>query len=336
MAKTKIIGYIIAVILCFSALQTIAVAAEKLVPGGMTVGLELSTPGVMISQVTEVETETGKVSPARDAGLEVGDCIVKIGSTDIETGAEFIDRVAHLDENAVSITFYRGEKLMQKTITPVKSAEGVFQLGLWLRDGASGIGTVTYFDPETGAYGALGHGISDADNGLLLPLNGGYLCESVVVDVIEGKNGTPGELCGLYDSEAKIGVIDFNTHFGIFGVMSDIPEAGELVEVASFEEVVIGEATILSNIKDSVIEEYTIEIVEMDIAVQNGKNFVIKITDEELLANTGGIVQGMSGSPILQNGKLVGAVTHVLVNDPSMGYGIFIENMLESAESIDN
>ncbi len=313
MKKSKIIGYIMVVLLCFSALQTAAAATEKLVPGGMTVGLELSTPGVVISQVTDVETETGKISPARDAGLQAGDCIIKIGSTDIETGSEFIDTVAHLDENEISITFYRGEKLMQKTITPVKSKDGIFQIGLWLRDGASGVGTLTYYEPDTGKYGALGHGISDADNGLLLPLDGGTLCPSKVVDVIIGKSGEPGELCGLFDPEATIGVIDFNTHYGIFGVLQEIPDGGEAIEVANTGEISVGSATILSNVKDDVVDEYDIEIVKVDAANQSGKNMVIKITDEELISLTGGIVQGMSGSPILQNGKLIGAVTHVSV-----------------------
>lgn len=311
-------------------LSTPALAAE-LVPGGMTVGLELRTDGVMVSRVTEVETLEGKVSPAADAGIRAGDCIVGLAGAEIHCGQDFTDRASRLDSDTVSLTLVRDGEKRTLSITPAQSKSGIWQLGMWLRDGASGIGTVTYYDPESGQYGALGHGVNDGESGLLLPAAEGTVSPSVVVDIIPGQAGKPGELCGIFDPGCPMGGIEANTPFGIFGTLEHFPGTGGVVETAQAEEVKPGPATILSNIRGTEVEEYDIELMRVNCGARDGKSFVLKITDERLLEETGGVICGMSGSPILQDGKLVGAVTHVLVNDPTRGYGIFIDKMLSAA-----
>lgn len=315
-------------------LDVAASASQMLVAGGMTVGIELETNGVVVSRLAEVETETGKACPARDAGIMVGDCIVKIGGSDINSGSDFIEAMGSLNGEKISVTVERGSSKTQLSITPVLSTTGSWQLGMWLRDGASGIGTVTFYDPDSGVYGALGHGVYDVDNGTLMPSSGGTISPSVVVDIIAGEAGVPGELCGYFDARENLGSIAVNTDFGIYGTMSEPSNCGQAMETAENSEICSGPATILSNISGDVVCEYSVEILQVDQNSSDGKNMIISITDPDLLAQTGGIVQGMSGSPILQNGKLVGAVTHVFVSDPTRGYGIFIESMLETAESI--
>ena len=331
MKKFKNIGYFAVVLACVILLQTAAMAAELLVPGGMTVGLELQTRGIVVSRLTEVETKNGCVSPAGDAGILPGDCIIKLGGREITNGQEFMDSVSKFDGGEVSVTLLREEKQLQLTVKPAKSKSDVWQLGMWLRDGASGIGTVTYYDPENGNYGALGHGVNDIDSCLLLPIVGGTVSRSVILDIIPGKNGCPGELCGIFDPKAKLGDIQMNTPFGIFGVLAAPPSKGKALETASDGEIKPGKASILSNINGTEVVEYEIEILKVNQHAKDGKSLVIKITDKDLICKTGGIVQGMSGSPILQGGKLVGAVTHVLVSDPARGYGISIDSMLAAA-----
>ena len=200
-----------------------------------------------------------------------------------------------------------------------------------MRDHIAGIGTVTYYDPETGSYGALGHGVSSLDGTQLLMMQSGYLVRSSVAEIRAGTRGTPGELHGLFDVTDTVGTVDKNTSCGIFGTMTH-PRQGQTVETAPAEMVVTGPAEILSNVDGDQVQRFSIRIDRVDTDAKNGRNLLITVTDEALLAKTGGIVQGMSGSPILQNGKLVGAVTHVLVNSPAQGYGILIDSMLQAAE----
>ena len=317
-------------LLCFSVLGGTAFAAE-LVPGGMTVGLELKTGGVVVSRLTEVETSTGKVSPAEEAGLRPGDCIVAIDGEQIRCGSDFTGAIAELDGDEIDVELVRGGEKLSLELQPALGKNGSWQLGLWLRDGASGIGTVTYYDPASGEYGALGHGVNDVDSNTLLPSESGSVSPSVIVDIVRGRAGTPGELCGMFDSGDKLGSISSNTPFGIFGEMSDFPGGAETLETASDSEIRPGRATIYSNIHGSEIEEFEIEIEKVTPNAADGKSMQIRVTDERLLSETGGIIQGMSGSPIIQDGKLVGAVTHVLVSDPTRGYGISIDTMLRAA-----
>ena len=215
-------------------------------------------------------------------------------------------------------------------MTPVRSEDGRWQLGLWLREGVSGIGTVTYYDPETGQFGALGHGINDVESGDLLPFEGGSITEADVVDVVKGAPGSPGELCGQPDREQVLGELERNTGSGIFGV-AEFDAAGAPVPVASPQEVRLGPASILTTVNGGGVAEYSVEISRIYRQPEEHRFLMLTVTDPRLLEQTGGIVQGMSGSPILQDGKLIGAVTHVLLSDATRGYGIGIQDMLDAA-----
>lgn len=311
-----------------------AAFATDLVPVGKAVGINVTVDGVMVAGVSEVETRDGKISPAGQAGVLPGDFIVKLGKTPVHCLKDFSDMAQTLNEDAVSITVMRQEKQMQFTICPVLSTEGKYQLGLWLRDGITGIGTITYYDPETGTYGALGHGINDVDSGSLIPVNTGEIYDASIVGVVKGQPGTPGELNGVFEGGACCGEIKGNTVFGIFGLYDGIPEGcGDALPCGEYGEAQPGRAMILSTVNGNETEEFCVEIER--VYRENGvERFLLHVTDERLLSTTGGIVQGMSGSPIIQDGKLIGAVTHVLTNDPTKGYGLGIQSMLDAAGGV--
>lgn len=308
-----------------------AAFATDLVPVGKAVGINVTIDGVMVAGVSEVETRDGKISPAGQAGVLPGDFIVKLGKTPVHCLKDFSDMAQTLNEDAVSITVLRQEKQMQFTICPVLSTEGKYQLGLWLRDGITGIGTITYYDPETGTYGALGHGINDVDSGSLIPVNAGEIYDASIVGVVKGQPGTPGELNGVFEGGACCGEIKGNTVFGIFGLYDGAPEGcGDALPCGEYGQAQPGRAMILSTVNGNETEEFCVEIER--VYRENGvERFLLHVTDERLLSTTGGIVQGMSGSPIIQDGKLIGAVTHVLTNDPTKGYGLGIQSMLDAA-----
>ena len=311
------------------AAPALAEGTRELVPVGRTVGIEASTDGLLVVSLSEVETAEGKVSPAAEGGIQPGDMIVRLGNCEVSTSEDFAKAAACLDGSPVAVQLMRGGELIQYTVTPALSAEdGCWRLGLWLRDGIAGIGTVTFYDPETGLFGALGHSINDADTGVLLPLGEGFITTATVSDVLKGEKGRAGELHGAFDTGSRLGCVQQNTPSGIFGT-TDCGFAGTAVPVAADEEIENGPATILANVAGSEVREYSVEISR----AQSGGRLMVTVTDPALLAATGGIVQGMSGSPILQNGKLCGAVTHVLISDPTRGYGITISSMLSAAES---
>lgn len=311
------------------AAPALAEGTRELVPVGRTVGIEASTDGLLVVSLSEVETAEGKVSPAAEGGIQPGDMIVRLGNCEVSTSEDFAKAAACLDGSPVAVQLMRGGELIQYTVTPALSVEdGCWRLGLWLRDGIAGIGTVTFYDPETGLFGALGHSINDADTGVLLPLGEGFITTATVSDVLKGEKGRAGELHGAFDTGSRLGCVQQNTPSGIFGT-TDCGFAGTAVPVAADEEIENGPATILANVAGSEVREYSVEISR----AQSGGRLMVTVTDPALLAATGGIVQGMSGSPILQNGKLCGAVTHVLISDPTRGYGITISSMLSAAES---
>ena len=307
-----------------------AYAAESLVPMGRAVGIELAMDGVMVAGLSEVDTISGKAAPASEAGVIAGDVITSIGTREVRNAADVLTALSELDGSPVEVALRRGGEELKLTVAPAKSAEGRWLLGLWLREGVSGIGTVTYYDPESGAFGALGHGINDAENGNLLPFDGGSITGAEVVDVVKGAPGAPGELCGKPDRDKVLGILGKNTGCGVFGT-ADFAGTGEPVPVASEEEVRLGPATILATVNGEETEEYQVEISRIYRQPQDHRFLMLTVTDPRLLAQTGGIVQGMSGSPILQDGKLVGAVTHVLLSDATRGYGISIREMLDAA-----
>lgn len=305
-------------------------AAESLVPMGRAVGIELETDGVMVAGLNEVEGENGRASPAAQAGLLAGDVITAIGERAVRSAADVLTALSELDGSPVEVKLRRGGEERSVRVTPARSAEGRWLLGLWLREGVSGIGTVTYYDPESGAFGALGHGINDAENGALLPFDGGNITGAAVVDVVKGAPGAPGELCGMPDRDRVLGVLGKNTGCGVFGT-AQFEDAGAPIPVAGEDEVRLGPATILATVNGEETEAYQVEISRIYRRPQDHRFLMLTVTDPRLLEQTGGIVQGMSGSPILQDGKLVGAVTHVLLSDATRGYGISIREMLDAA-----
>ena len=320
---------IITALFCFvlaSVMPTAAYAME-LVVGGQAVGIQLSTDGVMVAGLAAIETAEGEKSPAADAGFREGDIIVKIGERKVSCAADFIDAVAALNGESAQVTAQRNGKTLQLTVQPVLSNEDQWMLGMWLKDGISGIGTLTFCDPDTGVYGALGHSVNDEDTGAILPLGDGSISSAEIVGVVPGAQGTPGELNGCADTGQVLGSVEKNTEKGIYG-QAYVSLGGRVVETG---EIHPGSATILSTVKGREPCEYAVEINR--VYSENGcTRVMLTVTDPELCAATGGIVQGMSGSPILQDGCLVGAVTHVFVNEPTKGYGISIQDMLETAE----
>lgn len=311
---------IVVLLVCIAAES--ASAAALLIPVGKTIGLELRSAGV-----TVVAFQGEGESPGELAGLTLGDVILKAGDLKIST-PEDLQKAVRESRGALELTIRRKGETRQLSVD--LGTQDLRKLGIFVRDGITGIGTVTYYDSETGRFGALGHGVNSAE-GELLPMEGGTAMRSTIVDVKRGKAGKPGQLRGAFSREDSIGELTANTNSGLFG-KSDIGWAGEPLPVADHDEVKTGSAEIFSNISGTEVRKYQVEILKLyPSARANGRNILLQVTDKTLLEKTGGIVQGMSGSPIVQNGKLVGAVTHVLVNDPTTGYGIFIENMLNAA-----
>ena len=310
---------LLALLLCASP----AWAAERtLVPLGQAVGIELCTPGAMVVGLA------ADGSPAGRAGVRTGDLITELDGRQVRSAEDFTAALASAAQT-VTLTLERGGRTLRVTVSPDRTPEGN-KLGLWLRSSITGIGTVTFVDPETGWYGALGHPVSDAETGQPLPLGSGCITETEIVAVRRGLGGQPGELCGSVDTANACGTVLRNTDCGLFGYLQG-ETAGEAVPVAAEEEIVPGRAQLLCSVRGRETEAYDIRIDQ----VRRGelRTLCFTVEDPELLAYTGGIVQGMSGSPILQNGKLIGAVTHVLVNDPTRGYGVSITRMLASGEA---
>lgn len=304
-----------------------AAYAEKLVPGGRAIGIRMTTDGVVVSELLRLDADGKSVSPAADAGLKKGDVITKLNERDIHSAEDFLSAVGALDGSSVKVTVLRGDKVRQFDVDPVICG-GSAKLGIALRGGVCGVGTLTFYDPETGLYGALGHSISDSESGTVLPLGDGSVCNAEIVSIDKGEVGAPGALNGRSDEVKSLGDIRINCGCGIFGAGDFDGEAIETGELAP------GKATILCTLGDDGVKEYGITVKK----VFDGGGFqaaLLTVTDPELLALTGGIVQGMSGSPIIQDGKLVGAVTHVFVNDPASGYGISIGDMLRTEQSLE-
>ena len=330
--EKQTVAVVVAVMLAFTAAPAANAAGRELVPMGNTVGIQMSTDGIIVVGFG-TQDEMGGESPAEAAGIRAGDVIVGVGGRSTRTAAEFLAAVSQLDGGDVEIQVLRSGEQKSFNVKPTRSENGTWQLGIWLRDSVSGIGTVTFYDPENGTYGALGHPISDFDTGIIMPVGEGTIMFSTVVDVKPGVSGSPGELCGFFEIDDKIGNISINSESGIFGMLES-GQRKETIPVGTAGEIRTGKATILSNVRDTLIEEFEVEITRVYRGEENGRSMMISVTDPKLLQITGGIVQGMSGSPIIQNGKLIGAVTHVLVNDPTRGYGIAIEEMLKMSDAL--
>lgn len=300
---------------------------------GFPVGIYLETDGVLVVGTTTIEGRNGVTLDPSYSVLQAGDYVLAVNGQEIEEKEELVSFVQKSEGKEMIFTIRRNGQTSKISITPEMDIDGEYKLGVWVRDDTQGIGTLTYITSD-GSFGALGHGVSDVDTGCIMESDGGKLYEAEIISVVKGESGTPGGLSGLirYSERSELGIINENTDEGIFGQCNAelINKGyGEVMDIALKQEVKKGEAYVRCTV-DGSIKDYRIEITKINTSdVSMNRGLEIKVVDEELLAITNGIVQGMSGSPIIQDGKLVGAVTHVLVNDPSKGYGIFIENMLE-------
>lgn len=320
----RIISALCALVL--TAALPVAASAQELVLGGQPVGIELQTDGVVVAGFAEVETETGICSPAKEAGLREGDRIVQIGDTPVTAAEDLVRAVGELQGETAEITVRRGETSQTLPVQSVRSADGQWMLGLWLRDESSGIGTLTFYDPSSGRYGALGHGVTDETSGETLPIRGGRITEAQIVNVTPGSPGSPGELTGCAERSSALGSIEKNCEKGIYG------EAGAVLGEGSAEvgTPAPGPASMLTTLEGRRVKAYAVEISRV-YTEEGVQRMLLTVTDPLLRELAGGIVQGMSGSPILQDGRIVGAVTHVLVSDPCRGFGIGIGDMLAEA-----
>ena len=300
---------------------------------GTPFGVKMFTDGVLIVGLSRIHTENGLSCPALESGIVEGDVICSIDGEKVYTNEDVASFIENSDGETLSMLIKRDGETMTVEVTPEKMADGSgYKAGFWVRDSSAGIGTLTFYDPETMVFAGLGHAVCDVDTGEPLPLLSGEIVPAAINKIKRGVSGKPGELGGVFTSAKALGEVSINNETGVYGVLnSNI--GGVSLPIAPKQDVYEGKATILATINGTKAKEYEIVIEKVSMSDNSPtKNMVIKVTDEELINKAGGIVQGMSGSPIIQNGRLVGAVTHVFVNDPTKGYGIFIENMLEAAE----
>lgn len=308
-------------------------------PGGQPIGIKLSMKGVLVVALSDITTDKGKVtSPSANAGIQVGDSILKINKTEIDSSEDVLREVNRSQGKKIILTIDRKGQNIKKEVIPIKSnLDDGYKIGLWIRDSTAGVGTLTFYDPKTNKFAALGHPITDMDTGTILSISKGQIVTSSIMSIKKGLRGNPGELKGIFVNEDMIlGSIYKNCPCGIYG-KSTTPLynsiANKPVKIALRDEIKEGPAKILTTVDGDQPKYYDIQIVKLLQQDSPGpKSMLIKVTDPVLLQKTGGIVQGMSGSPIMQNGKLVGAVTHVLVNKPDTGYGIYVEWMIKDAD----
>lgn len=348
--KKAIASAVSAVLLLCTAVSAAAVGAEsdaaltaqlsedvdisdmKVYPGGQTFGIKLQTDGVLVVGVGEVSVSDGTAAPAADAGIKVGDVITAVGDDPVDSILSLNEHISESEGKGTLITFDRDGVTHTVCAIPVDDGSG-YKIGVWVRDSTAGIGTLTYIIPETLAFGGLGHGIYDSDTGILMPMKRGIVSDVILTGIKKGRAGTPGELQGYFGTAAA-GTAVSNTDSGVYGIFSLAP-CGESkpISLAPEEDVEIGDAEIICSVEGTA-KHYKAKISKLDASGEGTRNFIIEITDPALLEATGGIVQGMSGSPVIQNGKLVGAVTHVMITDPTKGYGIFIERMIRGCDAL--
>lgn len=308
-------------------------------PSGESCGVKILTDGVLVISVTGIKDFMGNtISPAGISGILPGDFIKSINGKEIKNTKSFINTVRSNGSKPMKIEYLRDGVLKKTAITPIKSPSGEYVLGIWARDSTAGLGTLTFYTGDKSGFAALGHSITDVDTDEIMSVKDGDLVKSKIISATKGEKGKAGELTGVFEEPTvKIGTIKLNCDFGIYGNVKNknLLKGMTPVPIGLKSDIKPGKAKIITTVDKNIPEEFEVEIIKIN--KQNSpdvKGLVIKVTDKKLIKKTGGIVQGMSGSPIVQNGKLVGAVTHVFVNDPTRGYGIFIENMLFEAEKI--
>lgn len=311
--------------LCLAGMLTVTAYAQELAVGGQAVGIQAELDGLMVAGLSSVQTAEGEKRPAADAGLLEGDFITDIDGRSIASTADFAEALTAASGSEMAVSIMRGGEAMQLSVTPALSADGQWAVGVWLRDGISGIGTLTFYDPETGIYGALGHCISVSEHGAA-EICSGSITEAEIVSVSRAHDGDAGALNGCANVQKVLGSIDRNSRFGIYG-RADVPLGSQVFETGTISA---GRAQILATVAGHEAKTYDVEINRV-YKEADGCHVMLTVIDDELCAITGGIVQGMSGSPIIQSGKLVGAVTHVFLSDSRKGYGISIDDMLSAA-----
>ncbi len=312
----------------FKSIKINVTEPDYLCASGELIGLRIHNKGLIVIDTAPIQTESSLSSPAQNAGLEIGDVILEINGIVPQSSSDVSSLLA-VGESVLTVN--RNNRIIKLKVTPVTDKnDSRPKLGVWVRDSTAGVGTMTYYNPKTNSFGALGHSISDSDTGIMFDILKGTIEKSHVVSLRKGEKGNPGEICGGFSGGNIAGTLLKNCEAGVYGVLTENANvSGTLLPAAPMNQVKAGEAYILSTV-DSAIKKYKIEILRTMPFGSATKGLVIKITDPNLISKTGGIIQGMSGSPIIQNGKLIGAVTHVLINDPTRGYGIFIENMLSA------
>ena len=305
------------------------------IPMGKAIGMKMYTEGVLVVGMSEIEGQ----KPYENSGIEAGDQIIEVNNKKVSSTDELIECVNNSNGNNVEIKYISEQEEKTANLEPVKTSENEYKLGLWVRDAAAGVGTLTFYEPSTGQFGALGHGINDVDTYELIDIASGELVTTKILEIVKGADGAPGEMKGSIDNGTTIGRITKNTSFGVYGNVENVSKINQNnakeVEVANRTEIKTGKAEILCELENGQTKSYEIEIQKIFLDNnENNKSMLIKITDEELLEKTGGIIQGMSGAPILQNGKFIGAVTHVLVNDSEMGYAVFGDLMIKQMREV--
>ncbi|MBR5219281.1 MAG: SpoIVB peptidase [Clostridia bacterium] len=332
--KSKTVISLLLVTILFTLHPLAKPVPDKVIPGGNTMGVKLYTDGLLVVGFSEILSFGKYCSPGKNCGIFKGDIITAADGQKLKDSDALAEYIQSTKGQPITLNILRQGQELTKNVTPVYYNDaGLYKLGIWVRESAAGIGTVTFINPESGAFGALGHGVSDSDTGTMLRIKDGCVTDCSISSITRGERGYPGELQGAFSGEDR-GSISKNLPSGIYGRIYSPPQA-KAVPVAHHSEVRQGKVLIYSDAPTGTVTAYTAEIQRIIKSnIKNSKGLVIKITDPRLIDKTGGIVQGMSGSPIIQNGRIVGAVTHVFVNDPTRGYGIFIENMLAEAEKI--
>ena len=319
-------------------IQVQSVPRKMVIPGGTPFGIKMFTKGVMVVGMTDIQIGSFGKNPAREAGIKVGDVLLSIGGIALNSNDDVKKIVSQSRGEALIVVLQRGDSTFEISLVPVKTEyDNEYKAGIWVRDSSAGIGTMTFMDPANMTFAGLGHAVCDVDTGKLMPLSSGEIVAVNITGVTAGLSGKPGELKGGFLDTRPIGRLEINSEVGIFGTLNTPFLQADPVPMAYKQEITAGPATIRATISGSQPQEFDIVIERINILDANStKNMVIKVVDPDLLSTTGGIIQGMSGSPILQNGKLAGAVTHVFVNDPTHGYAVFAENMNSYLEFVES
>lgn len=303
--------------------------------GGDAFGLKMFTKGCMVINLESFKSDNGNVNPAKESGLKINDNIIYVEDVKIDNNETLEDVIENCDGEDLDFVVERNHETIEFEITPIKDESGEYKIGAWIRDSCSGIGTISYYDENTGIYAGLGHGICDIDTGELINLDNGNICKATITGVTKATEGVAGTLNGFLNNN-EIGSLSINSNYGVYGEYKDL-NSNRKIEVADIDEVKTGTAYVYSTINSDGIQKFEANIESIcNTDCNNNKNFVIEITDKRLLSVTGGIVQGMSGSPVVQNSKLVGVINHVFVNSPEKGYCIFAQNMVSNFDNYPN